>query len=113
MINHILRETCQISSFVASGTHGEGEFKDGATVNCFFAGRTDRISKDRNGVDVVIDGIFHLPVVDSKGKTISIRAEDRILFDSEKFEVLNVKPVKKMYGAASHYEISVVKTRAQ
>lgn len=105
-IGHLLRQSCAIEPFKECDSYGVPSWDEaGPAITCAAIDQTGKVVRDDRGNDQVINIKFMIGVIGSDGVAIAVDKKDRILYESNHYEIVQIVPKKNIRGIATHYEV--------
>jgi hypothetical protein len=101
-VDHLLKQTCTISTAGAQDRFGKNAHSAPVTYACRFQ-KTNRIMQLPNGEQAPVDGLVWL----AKADTVVI--DDKLTFGGIDYRVMEISPMIDRTGATRHFELMVRK----
>lgn len=105
-IGHMLRQECAIEPFKETDSYGVPSWEEaGPAIPCAAIDQTGKVVRDDRGNDQIINIKFMISVLDNDGVARTVDKKDRILYESNHYEIVQIISRKNIRGIATHFEI--------
>jgi len=105
-IGHMLRQECAIEPFKETDSYGVPSWEAaGPAIPCAAIDQTGKVVRDDRGNDQIINIKFMIDMVDNDGVARTVDKKDRILYESNHYEIVQIKPQVNSRGVKLGYEI--------